>query len=115
MYLQATASSGAGSKDDKSAAKAKKGALGVGDHLPDFSVETDASTDDNKVMQASKVRGVGSAPACEKGLRRGCLGAGEHDVAAVAQCALRMVATGIPSVDITARLACRISPRTMAL
>ena len=42
MYLQATASSAAGSKDDKPAAKAKKGALAIGDHLPDFSVETDA-------------------------------------------------------------------------
>jgi peroxiredoxin Q/BCP len=51
---KATGSSGAGSKDDKPAAKAKKGALAVGDHLPDFSVETDASTDDSKVMQSSK-------------------------------------------------------------
>ena len=42
-------------KDDKPAATAKKGALAVGDHLPEFNVETDASTEDNKVMQSSKV------------------------------------------------------------
>jgi hypothetical protein len=68
MYLQATGSSGAGSKADKPAAKAKKGALAVGDHLPDFSVETDASTDDSKVMQASKVRlGLCNVPTYRQG------------------------------------------------
>ena len=65
IYLQAMGSSGAGSKDDKPAAKAKKGALAVGDHLPDFNVETDASTDDSKVMQSSKVR-LGPSNMCRQ-------------------------------------------------
>lgn len=65
MYLQATGSSAAGSKDDKPAAKAKKGALAIGDHLPDFSVETDASTDDSKVMQSSKVK-LGPSNMCRQ-------------------------------------------------
>lgn len=50
-------------KKEKAAAEpaAKKGALAVGDHLPDFSVESDTSTDDKKVLQASKV-GIQSIP-----------------------------------------------------
>lgn len=51
---KAAASASPAKKADKPTAKAKKGALTVGDHLPDFSVETDTSTDDKQVMQASK-------------------------------------------------------------
>lgn len=58
VFIQAVALASPAKKADKPAAKAKKGALTVGNQLPDFSVETDTSSDDKKVMQASKVRAL---------------------------------------------------------